>query len=383
MENKLPEKFDEFVEARKQGFMAAKEFKENGGKLAGILCSYTPVEILSAAGIATVSLCGTSNETVPDAEKVLPKNLCPLIKSTYGFAYSEKCPYTYFSDIIIGETTCDGKKKMYELLNELKETYVLHLPQGQRRPYSKEVWYQEVKMLKERLEEKFGIEITDEALREAVKKRNSLRKAITEMYELQANVPPAMKGTQMMLTMMSGSFKFDQDEYIEGVRKLVEKAKADYAAGKSTVSVNDKRILLTGCPAGGVIQKVGMVIENNGGVIVCLDDCSGERTSRMLVDEDAEDILRAIADRYLEINCSIMTTNEGRLENTKAMIEKYKVDGVIEVVLQACHTFNVESANMARMAEEMGIPYMKLETDYSTADNGQLETRISAFMEML
>ncbi len=383
MENKLPEKFDEFVEARKQGFMAAKEFKENGGKLAGILCSYTPVEILSAAGIATVSLCGTSNETVPDAEKVLPKNLCPLIKSTYGFAYSEKCPYTYFSDIIIGETTCDGKKKMYELLNELKETYVLHLPQGQRRPYSKEVWYQEVKMLKERLEEKFGIEITDEALREAVKKRNSLRKAITEMYELQANVPPAMKGTQMMLTMMSGSFKFDQDEYIEGVRKLVEKAKADYAAGKSTVSVNDKRILLTGCPTGGVIQKVGMVIENNGGVIVCLDDCSGERTSRMLVDEDAEDILRAIADRYLEINCSIMTTNEGRLENTKAMIEKYKVDGVIEVVLQACHTFNVESANMARMAEEMGIPYMKLETDYSTADNGQLETRISAFMEML
>lgn len=383
MENKLPEKFDEFVEARKQGFMAAKEFKENGGKLAGILCSYTPVEILSAAGIATVSLCGTSNETVPDAEKVLPKNLCPLIKSTYGFAYSEKCPYTYFSDIIIGETTCDGKKKMYELLNELKETYVLHLPQGQRRPYSKEVWYQEVKMLKERLEEKFGIEITDEALREAVKKRNSLRKAITEMYELQANVPPAMKGTQMMLTMMSGSFKFDQDEYIEGVRNLVEKAKADYAAGKSTVSVNDKRILLTGCPTGGVIQKVGMVIENNGGVIVCLDDCSGERTSRMLVDEDAEDILRAIADRYLEINCSIMTTNEGRLENTKAMIEKYKVDGVIEVVLQACHTFNVEAANMARMAEEMGIPYMKLETDYSTVDNGQLETRISAFMEML
>lgn len=383
MENKLPEKFDEFVEARKQGFMAAKEFKENGGKLAGILCSYTPVEILSAAGIATVSLCGTSNETVPDAEKVLPKNLCPLIKSTYGFAYSEKCPYTYFSDIIIGETTCDGKKKMYELLNELKETYVLHLPQGQRRPYSKEVWYQEVKMLKERLEEKFGIEITDEALREAVKKRNSLRKAITEMYELQANVPPAMKGTQMMLTIMSGSFKFDQDEYIEGVRNLVEKAKADYAAGKSTVSVNDKRILLTGCPTGGVIQKVGMVIENNGGVIVCLDDCSGERTSRMLVDEDAEDILRAIADRYLEINCSIMTTNEGRLENTKAMIEKYKVDGVIEVVLQACHTFNVEAANMARMAEEMGIPYMKLETDYSTADNGQLETRISAFMEML
>ena len=383
MANELPAKFDEFVEARKQGFLAAKEFKEKGGKLAGFLCSYTPLEVLIAGGISAVGLCGTSNETVPDAEKVLPKNLCPLIKSTYGFAYSEKCPYTYFSDIIIGETTCDGKKKMYELLSELKDVYVLHLPQGQGRPYSKEIWYQEVKMLKERLEEKFGIEITDEALREAVKKRNKLRRAITEMYELQANVPPAMKGSQMMLTLMSGSFKFDVDEYIDGVLNVVEKAKADYAAGKSTVSTKDKRILLTGCPSGGVIQKIGMVIENNGGVIVCLDDCSGERTNRMLIDEDADDILRAISDRYLEINCSVMTTNEARLENTRAMIEKYKVDGVIEVVLQACHTFNVESVKVCRMVEDMGIPYMKLETDYSTADNGQLETRISAFLEML
>lgn len=383
MANELPAKFEEFVESRKQGFMAAKEFKEKGGKLAGFLCSYTPIEVLSAGGISTVGLCGTSNETVPDAEKVLPKNLCPLIKSTYGFAYSEKCPYTYFSDIIIGETTCDGKKKMYELLNELKETYVLQLPQRQDRPYSKEIWYQEVKMLKEYLEKKFDIEITEEALREAVKKRNALRRAITEMYELQANVPPAMKGTQMMLTLMSGSFKFNQDEYIESVRNLVEKAKADYAAGKSTVSTKDKRILLTGCPTGGVIQKIGMVIENNGGVIVCLDDCSGERTNRMLVDEEADDILRAISDRYLEINCSVMSPNSGRLENTKAMIEKYKVEGVIEVVLQACHTFNVEAAKMQRMVEDMGIPYMKLETDYSTADSGQLETRISAFLEML
>ena len=96
----LPKTFDEFVDARKQGFIRAKEFKDNGGKLAGCLCSYTPQELLDAAGVATVGLCGTSSETIPDAEKVLPKNLCPLIKSTYGFAYSEKCPYTYFSDII-------------------------------------------------------------------------------------------------------------------------------------------------------------------------------------------------------------------------------------------------------------------------------------------
>lgn len=107
----LPKTFDEFVDARKQGFMRAKEFKDNGGKLAGCLCSYTPQEVLDAAGIATVGLCGTSNETIPDAEKVLPKNLCPLIKSTYGFAYSEKCPYTYFRILSSGRLPVMEKRR--------------------------------------------------------------------------------------------------------------------------------------------------------------------------------------------------------------------------------------------------------------------------------
>ena len=379
----LPKMFDEFVDARKQGFLAAKEYKENGGRLAGCLCSYTPQEVLDAGNIAAVSLCGTSNETIADAEAVLPKNLCPLIKSTYGFAYSEKCPYTYFSDIIIGETTCDGKKKMYELLNELKETYILQLPQGQGRSYAGDVWYEEVKLLIKKLEEKFGIEITEQQLRDAVKRRNRLRKARCEMYNLQANCPPATYGTEMMLALQKGGFTFDVDQQIEHIEGLVAKAKAAYEAGERPFPKSAKRILITGCPTGGVIQKVGMVIEKNGGVIVCLDDCGGERTQSRMIDENAEDIVRAISDSYLAINCSIMTPNDGRLENTKKMIEKYKVDGVVDVVLQACHTFNVESYKTREMVEELGVPYLKLETDYSTTDSGQIETRIAAFIEIL
>ena len=379
----LPKMFDEFVDARKNGFLAAKEFKENGGKLAGCLCSYTPQEVLDAGGIAVVSLCGTSNETIPDAETVLPKNLCPLIKGTYGFALTEECPYTYFSDIIIGETTCDGKKKMYELLNEIKETYVMQLPQGQGRPYAKDIWYEEVKLLKEKLEDKFGIEITDENLREAVRKRNVLRKALCDMYELQETCPPAMYGTEMMMALQKGGFTFNIDKQIEQVQGIVDRAKKAYEAGEGAVPKSAKRILLTGCPSGGVIQKVGMVIENNGGVIVCLDDCGGERTRSMMIDENADDILRAISDRYLAINCSVMTPNDGRLENTKRMIEKYKVDGVIDVVLQACHTFNVESYKTRQMVEEMATPSLKLETEYSTTDSGQIEARSAAFIEML
>ena len=379
----LTKSFDEFVDARKAGFLKVKEYVENGGHLVGMFCSYTPLELFDAAGVACVGLCGTSNEPIADAEKVLPKNLCPLIKSSYGFAYTEKCPYTYFCDFIVGETTCDGKKKMFELLNDIKETYVLHLPQSQQRAYAKDIWYEEVKLLKEKLEEKYGIEITDEKLREAAKKRNALRKKQLELYDMQGSVPPAMKATEVMATLAQGVFNFGVDAQYASYSAKVDAAKAKYEAGERPVSADAKRILLTGCPSTGVIQKVGMTIENNGGVIVCLDDCGGERTQKMMVDENADDILRAISDRYLEIHCSVMTTNEGRIENTKAMCEKYKVDGVVEMVLQACHTFNVEANYMQRMCEEEGIPYMKLETDYSTTDSGQIETRLAAFIEML
>ncbi|MCI9249224.1 MAG: 2-hydroxyacyl-CoA dehydratase [Dorea sp.] len=384
MENfELPKSFDEFVDARKAGFLKVKEYVENGGHLVGMFCSYTPLELFDAAGVSVVGLCGTSNEPIADAEKVLPKNLCPLIKSSYGFAYTEKCPYTYFCDFIVGETTCDGKKKMFELLNDIKETYVLHLPQSQKRAYAKDIWYEEVKLLKEYLEERYGIEITDEKLREAARKRNELRKTQMELYTLQGAVPPAMKATEVMSTLAQGMFNFGVDAQHASYKAKVDAAKTALANGEKPVDEKAKRILLTGCPSTGVIQKVGMTIENNGGVIVCLDDCGGERTQKMLVDENAEDILRAISDRYLEIHCSVMTTNEGRIENTREMCRKYKADGVIEMVLQACHTFNVESTLMQKMCEQEGIPYMKLETDYSTTDSGQIETRLAAFIEML
>ena len=103
-ELKLPERFEEYSEGRKAGFLKMKAAKESGRKVAGYFCTYTPLEVLDAAGMLSVSLCGMSNETIPAAETVLPKNLCPLIKSSYGFAITDKCPYTYWSDLIVGET---------------------------------------------------------------------------------------------------------------------------------------------------------------------------------------------------------------------------------------------------------------------------------------
>ena len=185
------------------------------------------------------------------------------------------------------------------------------------------------------------------------------------------------------MAFQENSFRFHVEDQLKSISQKVKQARQAFEEGNSPVDKSAKRILLTGCPMGGVIQKIGMAIENNGGVIVCLDDCGGERTNRQMVDENADDILRAISDRYLKVNCSVMTPNTGRMENTKEMIQKYKVDGVIEVILQACHTFNIEAEKMRQAVKEIGIPDMKLDTDYSMADSGQIATRISAFIEML
>lgn len=259
-EQPLPSTFEEFNEQRKAAFIRVKDYKQAGNRLVGFLCSYTPLEIIDAAGAASVALCGTSDEVIPEAEKVLPANLCPLIKSTYGFAYSQKCPFTYFSDMIIGETTCDGKKKMYELLNELKRTHILHLPQGRDRAYEREGWYEECRLLKEELEGFYGITITDDDLRAAVRRRNRLRAAQLEMFALQASQPAAMSGVDLMSTMFTGTFSFDIEAYTQQLEQKVAKLREAYDAGERPVAADAKRILITGCPVGGVINKIGRTI---------------------------------------------------------------------------------------------------------------------------
>ncbi|HHT62752.1 MAG: double-cubane-cluster-containing anaerobic reductase [Bacillota bacterium] len=379
----LPQKFEEFSEARKNGFLKVKEIKENGGIVAGYFCTFTPCEILDAAGIFPVSLCGMSDETILYAEADLPKNLCPLIKSSYGFAITEKCPYTYFADIIIGETTCDGKKKMFELLNEIKDTYVMQLPQGIDRDYASEMWKREIYRFIKTLENKFGVKITEEELRKAAARRNKQRKLYCEFFELGRLDPPAIKGFDIYKVIEGAGFSFDLEENCRKLQDLIDSTKKAYDEGHRPVEKDAKRILVTGCPIGGVLDKVVNTIETNGGVVVCFENCGGIKPVRSMVDENAADIVGAIADRYLDIGCSVMTPNRKRMEMIPELLQEFRIDGVIEVVLQACHTYNIETKTIKRLVNNAGISYMALETDYSQSDLGQVKTRISAFIEML
>lgn len=375
----LPKKFEEFSDARKNGFLKVKQLKESGKKVAGIFCTFTPQEILDAAGFVSVGLCGMSAETIPDAEVDLPKNLCPLIKSSYGFYVSDKCPYTYFSDLIVGETTCDGKKKMYELMAKGKKVYILHLPQGAEE-FELEAWEKELNRFKQFLETEFGVEITEDKLREASRLRNIERVERRKLLEVQLANPAPATGLDIYKTLDGIGFLFDEQERIDKVRDLREEIEK---VNNTAQNNSKKRILVTGCPIGGVLDKTVGAIEKSNGNVVCFENCSGIKSCLHLVDVNSDNMIRAIAKRYLNIGCAVMTPDTIRLDNLRELVKEFKVDGVINVTLHACTTYDVESKLVADLMKELNMPYMSVECDYTPGDEGQLLTRIQAFIEML
>lgn len=377
----LPEVFEEFAEQRKNSFLAVKELKDKGVPVVGSYCTYFPQELAMAMGAASVSLCSTSDETIAEAEKELPKNLCPLIKSSYGFARTDKCPFFYFSDVVVGETTCDGKKKMYEYMAEFKETYLMELPNTQRED-ALVLWRNEMIRFKEYLEKHFETTITEEDIRKAIKVNNEARLALRKLYGVMKHDPAPITGYDLFKVLYGSTFKLDRSLIAGEVNALVEKIEKEYKEGK--MQPKKPRILVTGCPLGGATEKVIRAIEDNGGIVVTYENCTGAKAIDKMVDEDDPDVYGALARRYLDIGCSVMTPNPNRLELLGRLIDEYKVDGVVEMTLQACHTYNVESFGIRKYVnEEKKLPYISVETDYSQADIGQLNTRITAFIEML
>ena len=378
MDNKLnlPANFETYPEARKAGFLRMKELKDKGAKVVGMFCSFVPIELVYAAGALPVGLCAFTDEPIPAAEANLPRNLCPLIKASYGFALTDTCPYFYFSDLVVGETTCDGKKKMFELLNEIKETYVMQLPHS-RDAAALEFW-------KGQLEEKFGVTITEEDIRQAIRRKNRERKVMKAYLELGKLEPAPMSGYEMGTRIDAGMFSFNLDQRCDIIEKRTAEVIAEWEATRKGTPSNRPRLLVTGCPNAGVREKIIRAVEEMGADIVAFDTCNGIRDKVELVDESNPDVYEALAIKYLNINCSVMSPNQSRMDYIRQMVKEYNIDGVIEIVLQSCHTYDVEAYYVKKLVvEELDKAYLNIETDYSQSDKGQLSTRLAAFLETI
>lgn len=347
-----------------------------GRHVVGILCEYTPREIVLAADGVPVCLCGGDARKIPPAEEILPSNLCPLIKSTFGYHLQKANPFLEMADLVVAETTCDGKKKMYELLAESRPMHVLELPQRAGDPAGLEHWTAELRGLRAELERRFGAAITDERLREAIRLMNRDRGLRRRLAALMKGDPPPLTGRELLefKSLISG-LPDDLAQY--------ERALAEWEGRPGRADLAGRvRVLMTGVPVVHMAEKVVDLIEDHGGLIVAMENCTGLKPILDDVDETADDPLRAIAAKYHPLPCSVMTPNRARLDLLRRLASEYRAECVVELVWQACLTYDVESHLVRRLAEEeLRLPYLRIETDYSPSDSARIALRLEALVE--
>ena len=329
-------------------------------------------------GGVPVCLCGGDADTIPAAEAHLPSNLCPLIKSTYGFMVEKSNPFLEMADLIVAETTCDGKKKMFELMAGQRETYLLELPQKEDDPDAMEHWVQELRKFKTFLESRYHTTITADRLRVAISTMNRERALRRDLANTMKGESPPITGRQLLdlKTLVSG-IPVDLEQYEQVLHHC--QAGHHYASPHPS----QVRVLLTGVPMVHGAERVMNLIEDHGGLVVCQENCTGLKPIWEEVPQDNPDPLRALATKYYHLPCAVRSPNNQRLRLLRQWAVDYRAECVIDLIWHACHTYAIESYLVRRLVEEdLVLPYLRLETDYSPADSARLVVRIQAFMEM-
>jgi len=360
---------------------AVRVDKNKGKGVVGIYCEYTPRDLIMAANAYPVCLCGSNRRTIPSSETVLPSNLCPLIKSSFGYILTGRCPFFMVSDLVVAETTCDGKKKMYELIADKKPQHILELTQKVNEEAAWLHWLDEVKSLKITLEKTYNTSITDQKLRNAIEVMNAERILLTRAMYLGAEKPSVVTGLELarLRYRVSGL-----EQHQRMLQNFLLMAKRRKSSNNLPFKNNRPRIIVSGCPMSEGTLKVIELIEEAGGVVVAQETCSGLKPLLPVEDYLENDPLEAIARKHFRIPCSCMTPNKGRLKLLQKFAEDFKADGVVDLVWQACHTYNIEAFSVSNFVrDELGLSYLKVETDYSNSDRERLLIRIQTMLELI
>lgn len=359
------------------------EAKEAGRLVVGTFCVYVPEEIVLAAGGVSIGLCAGAEVGTEEAEKYIPRNTCALIKAFMGFKLAGLCPYVELTDLIVGETTCDGKKKAYEIFADItNKVYVMELP-NMKNVQSRKLWHSEVQRFRNKIESMTGKAISLEDMKKGVATVNGKRRALQRLSRLRAADPAPISGLDALLVNQI-SFYDDPERFTRMTNQLCDELEERVRRGEGVSAKGAPRVLISGSPMAIPNWKIHAIIEGSGAVVVGEESCIGERNHRDLLDEDftgVDDALEKMSHRYLGIDCACFTPNDERLDNINALVKSLHADGVIHYSLQFCTPYIMEAYKAEKAVTD--VPFMRLETDYSMEDFGQLKTRVEAFLEMV
>ena len=388
-QNNRPSKmeyFDEFWRNLQTGRIAELDkLKEQGKPLVGTFCIFVPEETVVAAGGACYGLCSGSPASIPEAEKELPRNICPLIKSAHGFKLLKMCGYTQSADFIYGETTCEAKKKTWEVLNTHHPVHVMQIPQ-KKDEKSMVLWGKEVEEFNTHIEEVAGRELSFEEMKNATEIINAKRAALRRLDKLRGMYPdivPISGKDGLLISQIS--FVDEPIRFTEMLNELCDELEKRVSQKSSVFDSDTARLMVLGTPFAAPNWKLHHIVETSGGAIINEESCIGHRYYKDDVELDGvgtkEELTARMMQRYKKIDCACFTPNEERIQKIVSMFKEREADGVIYYTLSFCHTYNVESFLVEKALKAEGIPYLAIESDYSPEDAGQIKTRVEAFVE--
>ena len=383
--------FDEMADLfgkRKEEIVAAKQ---SGKKVIGYLCLFAPIELILAADAIPVRVNSGWYDAAKIGDRVVPVEVCPVIRSTIGAKMINLSPFMENSDAIISVLTCDGMTKLGEILSDYQTIWQMSVPRVKDSDQALRLWIEEIKTVKKEIEKLTGNKITRKKLRNAIELTQKATKAFRRLQDLRKGNPVIM-GRDAMLAIQTYMWD-DVERWTEKTNKLCDELEKRVKDKTWSTSPDTPRVMITGTPMFWPDNwKVPSLIEeaNPQGVIVADELCSSERilNDPVGVDEwSMNDMLNAIGERYLmSSTCSCFSSNDGNEDRINWLITKikdFKIDGVIYYVVRGCISYAMEYTRVKKVLDSINVPVYYLDTEYTREDVGQMKTRVEAFLEML
>jgi benzoyl-CoA reductase/2-hydroxyglutaryl-CoA dehydratase subunit BcrC/BadD/HgdB len=360
--------------------------KAAGKIVVGSFCVFVPEELVLAANGVNVGLCAGADFGTEHAERYLPRNTCALIKSFFGFSLEKVCPYLESCNLVVGENTCDGKKKAYEIFKDMikGEFMALDMPNTKSNEGCA-VLKRAYLDLVAALERVSGKAITVDSLKAGIETVNKKRTAMHRLANLRHANPAPISGLDALLANQV-FFYDDPERFTDSVNKLCDELEQRIEKKIAVAPESTPRIVISGCPMAVPNWKLPSIIESAGAVVVGEESCIGERSTQNLVAAEGASVgalIDNLVDRYFTIDCAVFTPNPTRAEHALQIAKDAKADGVIHYALQFCSPYQMETPLLERSMEDGGLPVLRIDTDYSQEDVEQLRTRVEAFIEQI
>ncbi len=381
-----PEALSPFMEALKKIHIDFLPVVSEGKKQVGTYCMMVPQELLYAAGAENIKLCSGSFTGFSIGEDITPRDACPLVKAVAGMEEIGKLPPYSDCDMVVVPVTCDCKKKLASMLSEYTSVHVMQVPSIRQSDELLEIYLEELYQLLPVLEQLTGNEITYEALMKGVDAVGRAQLQMSRFLKIKKHTTTLIRGTHTMAVMNALSY-MPIDSWTENMKVLNDELERRKNSEFVITRKKQPRILVTGSPIIFPNIKIPLLIEEMGGALVADETCMGERflyDPLAVCDYSFDGYMRAMAVRSIRpCTCPTFFDSSTRIYKLKQMIKDYEVEGIVYHVLRGCLVYDFEYQLIEEEMGKLGIPIIRVETDYNEEDIEQLRIRIEAFIELI